>query len=379
MRDDLDDPETLGALIGLVYESALGSPRWQALLDRISGLFPGVACHIVPYGEDSFLPPIAETHGTPVVPGGADFNRARLPRRTDRPILRTPPGHVGRTIVDFDEADWLRTTVYQAFLAPAGCRHVVSVNLGELDGRSVMLSCAIPEEAGRHALIHNPLCLLVTRLAPHLVRATALVSERARSVQRAALTASALDALSMPMLVTDALGAVHFANAAARATIAEDGPLGLSQAGHLIEANGEGLLRQGLEEADVTGRSIAVSLRTAERAYWCCIVPMREKALSTSGNPSLFAVYPGYPASERPATDLAVRVFGLSQREAEICADMALGLTPKEIAAQAGRSLKTVRNQINAIHEKMGVSTSGEVVEIMSMFRTLAPASSPGS
>ena len=50
------------------------------------------------------------------------------------------------------------------------------------------------------------------------------------------------------------------------------------------------------------------------------------------------------------------RDFGLTQAEVRVLGSLALGMSPKRIAAESGRSVETVRNQVKSVIRKMGVS-----------------------
>ena len=372
------EPDALSDLIGLVYESAMGEPQWQALIDRVAHLFPGVSAQVVPYEGETFLPAFARSRNTPVVPGGAEFDRARLPRRlSDQPTSFASPGYVSRTTEAFAEEDWLRTDVYRTFLAPAGCRHVISVNLGIIGAQGVLLTFPIPEDPEAHAVIHDPLHDLLCRLAPHMVRASRIASDVNAAQRIAAGAGSVLDTLAVPIIVADGSATVLFANVAGR-RILETGELLRLTSSHRIAASGGhgDVLAVGLRQASETGLPAAMQLEASGASVSCCIVPLRTpgdrpRPSPHRANPTdrLVAIYVGETAPDPIAPGLLEHAFGLTSREAEICSALANGQGPQEIADNASRSLKTVRNQIHAIHGKIGVSSSQELASALAVFR----------
>ena len=380
------EPDVLSDLIGLVYESATGEPQWQALIDRLADLFPGVSAQVVPYEGETFLPAFAQSRNTPVVPDGTAFDRARLPRRlSDQPTAFASPGYVSRTTEAFAEEDWLRTDVYRTFLAPAGCRHVISVNLGVVGTHGVLLTFPIPEDPRVHAVIHDPLHDLLCRLAPHMVRASRIASELDAARRIAAGAGSALDTLAVPMIVADGSATVLFANLAGR-RILKTGDLLRFTASHRIIASGRhgDVLAAGIWRASETCLPAAIQLEASGAPVSCCIVPLRTpgdrpRSSPHPANPTdrLVAIYVGETAPGPIAPGLLEHAFGLTSREAEICSALADGQGPQEIADKASRSLKTVRNQIHAIHGKIGVSSSRELASALAVFRVASGASQP--
>ena len=378
----------LGDLIGLTYESALDGQPWQVLIDRLADLHPGVSAQVVPYEGETFLPALAGSRNTPAVPGGTDFDRARFPRSPGEPTpAGTAPGHVGRTTQAFAEEDWLRTEVYRTFLAPEGCRHVISVNLGLLGARGTLVAFAIPEDPVAHAAVHDPLYDLLCQLSPHMVRAARIASELNAARRIAAEAGSVLDALALPMIVVDGGASVVFANAEGR-RILEAGDLFRLTPSHRIAASedNQAAFAAGLQQASGTGFPAAIRLEAPGVAVSCCIVPLREPGHHDRPPPRrqdpadrLLAIHIGRTASNMAAPEILARAFGLTAREAEICTALLEGQSPGAIAAQAGRSVKTVRNQIHSIHGKVGVTSSRELASALAVFWVIAAPEGRGA
>lgn len=68
-------------------------------------------------------------------------------------------------------------------------------------------------------------------------------------------------------------------------------------------------------------------------------------------------------------TRLLEDVFDLTKREAEVCKSLISGTSVSDIAEEAERSAKTVRNQIQMIYEKVGVSSNAELMDSLTVFR----------
>ena len=65
-------------------------------------------------------------------------------------------------------------------------------------------------------------------------------------------------------------------------------------------------------------------------------------------------------------------MFDLTLREAEVCRDLLGGMAPTDIAAASGRSVKTVRNQVQAVHDKLDVDGHRSPFDRLSAFRAVS-------
>lgn len=169
-----------------------------------------------------------------------------------------------RTTDAFDERDWLETEVCRTFLAPAGQKHVINVNVGAADVSGMTLTFAIPEDTEVHASIDDPLHDLLCRLAPHIVRASRMASELMAARRIAMAVGSALDAQVLPMGVIDAGAAFHFADTAGRRMLDDEGPSRITASRRLAASGvGDAVLEAGLREALQAGAPTTVRAGTA--------------------------------------------------------------------------------------------------------------------
>ena len=90
------------------------------------------------------------------------------------------------------------------------------------------------------------------------------------------------------------------------------------------------------------------------------------------GERRAFAVFVGQTEEDAIDPRLLGDVFDLTPCEAAICRDLLRGAAPSEIAAASGRSTKTVRNQIQAIHEKLGVASHRGLFDRLAAFRSVS-------
>ncbi len=91
------------------------------------------------------------------------------------------------------------------------------------------------------------------------------------------------------------------------------------------------------------------------------------------------AVHVGHGVPGGLPTGILRRAFGRTRREAEITAELAEGRSPKEIAARSGRSPKTVRNQMQAIHDEVGGSSNRELIDALGVFGAVVATTERGA
>jgi DNA-binding CsgD family transcriptional regulator len=85
----------------------------------------------------------------------------------------------------------------------------------------------------------------------------------------------------------------------------------------------------------------------------------------------LCAVFVGQSVGDEISSALLEDVFDMTPREAVVCSRLLQGMSAGEIAEASNRALKTVRNQIQVIYEKVGVSSNVALMEALSVFRTV--------
>lgn len=375
-------PEDLSALIGLVYDSAFEEVQWKSLIDRIAALFPGVGSVVYGIEGEMLLPEYTTSHRDIQVftePVRMDFGL--LDGKSAREVLASlPNGFLSRTRKFIAEEDYLKSGIYRNVLKPLGFRHAIHLKLDGRGTRNGVIGFALPDDAAREARLHDPLFDLLKLLSPHVVRAMHLARALALAKQATAVFSGFLDGIILPMLVTDAGGKYLFGNAAGRRVLDRGAPLGLGRDGRLtLEDAGDraALLRK---IGDVDRDMVPGGLR-----IWCepepmllSITPFRASMREASAidrhllsEERLFAVFIGQTERDAISTTLLEDVFDLTAREAEVCKALMLGASAAEIAEGAERSLKTVRNQIQIIYEKVGVSSNVALMEALSVFRTV--------
>lgn len=80
---------------------------------------------------------------------------------------------------------------------------------------------------------------------------------------------------------------------------------------------------------------------------------------------------------DRGGVDLRIlaRDYGLTPAERSVAAQLAQGLTVRDIAASTGRAENTVRWHVRNLHAKLGVHRQADVVRLVLSTAAVAPRS----
>ncbi|MEM9911113.1 MAG: helix-turn-helix transcriptional regulator [Pseudomonadota bacterium] len=375
-------PEELSDLIDLVYDSAFEEVQWQSLLARICTFFPGVGGFAYGIDGDKIVPAFAKAgEGTLLLskPIPLDLKTKEGLTCADATAL-TPNGYVGRTKVVFDEAEWVQSLVYRNHVSPAKFHHLLQMKVDHNGKRSALLTFATPKDPVLEEKMHDPLFRMLILLAPHAVRASQLARALALAKKSAEVFSGFLDGIILPMLVTDAQGKYLFGNAAGRRVLERGAPFRLARDGRL-KLTDEYDTADLLHKLALTDRDLVQSgmlVETDDTPLMLAISPFRPSMRDASAidkhlldEERMFAIFVGQSEQDAVNIGLLEDVFDLTKREAQVCKQLLSGESVAAIAQASGRSPKTVRNQIQMIYEKIGVSSNAELMESLSVFKTV--------
>ena len=384
MQTTTPSPERLSELIGVVYDSALSERQWKGLMEALCEEFPGCAMtSMASDGEDRAWG--YEYAGAS--PEEIAFVQERLHSSNDiqriyaREFLALPAGFVARSRKFMGDEALHATQVYREVLRPIGFGHFMQMKLGDSDERFVYLFISFREDAPEHERLYDALFRLLTLLAPHILRAARIARAMRMSREASRLLGGALDTIILPMAVVDAAGALVFANAAGQRAIDRGGILGADAQGRLTLPTPSETreLRARLREIDATGQPGGLPVQEGDSAFAILVMPFfpsldRAGQLDGAlyGARRAFAVFVGQTEDDAVDPGLLADVFDLTLREAEVCRDLLRGLGPAEIADASGRSVKTVRNQVQAIHDKLGVTSHRALLHRLLAFRAVS-------
>lgn len=189
-----------------------------------------------------------------------------------------------------------------------------------------------------------------------------------------------LDAIALPMLIVDRTNIIQMTNASGQRMLERGGLFHSSATGQLIfsDSYDDDVFRVCLRETAVDSDPKGLRLDREDGVVSICVAPFHP-AMMTGLNSErdiyereqLYAVFVGAHRNYVINTGLLRDVFDLSEREAEVCSALIAGQSPAQIAETSGRAEKTIRNQIQTLHEKVGVTSNRALGEALSVFRTV--------
>jgi len=256
-------------------------------------------------------------------------------------------------------------------LRSIGVETGTGVSIERTDGRLFLLSVLTPRLDLDVNMEH---ARLLTRLAPHLLRAKRAYREgRAPDLQGAA-TNLALDELGVSAIVVDDELRIRRASASAERLLA---------AGHGVDTTPNGRLRIADERIALAlkslltwtpggPRSFSGSFTQAGRSFRVAIVRIASDALSLYfQGPTAVLLIDALPgpggADTRHLSSLAaiVRLYRLTAGEADVLGGIAAGRSIDQIALDRGVGRETIRSQLKAIYLKTGCSRQQDLVRLV--------------
>ncbi|MEP0940153.1 MAG: LuxR C-terminal-related transcriptional regulator [Rhizobiaceae bacterium] len=382
--------KSISELIGLVYDSALEKMQWQSLLAKLNELFPGFMGAVftqegekfigmyTPEGFNNDAQKVYDEHTEDgkvhSISDEQNDHRRELLKRIDPQI-----GDVYDSKKIFTDEEFKSSVSYKTVLEPAGIGHWISLKFAQSGIREAVF---IFFEFEKTEVTPNRegLAEMLELLSPHVVRATRIARALRLAREAAESFQGFLDAIALPMLVTDSEGRLLFSNAAGRRLLNrrvvfetesgdrlrmlnEDDTKSLHQ--QILEAN-ENLVPGGMRIQDDLG---AISL---------CIAPFHpsmndaaEADRDLFDTRRMIAIFAGSQGEDPINSGLLRDVFELTEREAEICRAVLIGKIPADIAKATGRAEKTIRNQIQSVYSKVGVNSSQALSDALFVFRTV--------
>lgn len=274
----------------------------------------------------------------------------------------------------------MNSTAYREHYGPEGFRHTLQMKVDHNGRRSALLAFGIPEDPLLEDRLYGPLFETLKLLSPHAVRASQLARALALAKKATEVFSGFLDGIILPMLVADAHGKYLFGNAAGRRVLDRGDPFRLGGDGRLRlfddHATADLVHRLAQTNRDLVQSGLRVE--TGDAPLMLAISPFRPSMRDASAidkhlldEERMFAIFVGQSDQDAVNLGLLEDVFDLTKREAEVCKALLAGQGVAAIAEASGRAPKTVRNQIQMIYDKIGVSSNAELTSSLSVFRTV--------
>ena len=378
-------PAGLLDLIGDIYQAGLEPQRWPEVLKRISAAFEAdLACIYTP----TVVRPeqaIYVAYNISVSSQTAFSAYYHLLDAWTQGALEQ--GLYIQGTIAFGEQlisprDLHRTEFFQDFLKPNGMEWMISTAL--FDGHTEPNTPATHMTFTRHpdhAAFEQDKARLIKAIAPHVRRALLTHWRLTEARLRQAAHESALDRLGYGLILLGEYGQVLYLNGLAESMVgAADGLTIQANRLHAAHSHDNDALARMIREACLgVGGSLCLERaggkgdacgHGGKPPYQLSAMPLREgQDLSAMGphttlSPPWALLLVHDPESSRPSD--ALHLFATRHRvtpaELRVLALLLQELAPKQIAAQIGVSIRTVRSQLSSLYLKTGTGHQRELI-----------------
>jgi|SRR5579862_1600024 len=353
-------------LLDAIYEPALRTGEWRPALRSLRDLLSSAEIAFTVVHSGSSEPELWETTGAVLSPGQCDNYHSDYMRLDPKlPILaRCGRGFLFNDVDHFDDRFVAHDPFYQGYSLPLGLRHTLDLFVDSFDGRDVYLAAMrSPAQGPFSASTAGQL----RRVATHFLRALKAHDHLARAETAARHATAALDHFEFGVAVVDREMHLLFANSFAREALRKDAPLRLI--GSRVSARAcQKSVAEGVRNA-VGGRPSRYRLRDREDWIISTIPLPAESPASHSARSSALIVFRRAGRQKLPAREEVMALYGLTPAEAEVALGIAAGRSPQLLAAQRHVKLSTVRWQLLAILQKLGVRRQLDIVRVLTAIR----------
>lgn len=353
-------------LVLLLHEGALEPRRWQEFLEAAAQRLKGNAATLV------LRSPAAGEAGLLYTWGGRPEGEqayASYYFALD-PFVQLPEGRVV-TLHEFVPREQLeRSEFYRDYLEPYDTVYNLGIDIREEGRFYVRFRVCRPARTGDFTAADRRFCEL---LVPHLKAAVRAHAELDIVRSERAVYADAMDNLTMATIILDESGKVLHTNALAQQILAQQDGLTVSDQAlvpwHPDDAQKFNAALARAAEASRSGKPGIVEVmrvqRSSGRGRLGMIIrpaPARPRTEQGALRCSI-AVFLSAESAARDASTASVqKLFGLTQKEAQLALSLANGRTLQEAATDLGITLNTARAHLRAIFTKTGIGRQTKLV-----------------
>lgn len=360
------EPQELNQLLLLLHEGALEPSRWREFLElvgrRLKANYAALVLRSPAIGESGLL----YTWGAQPEATAAYTERYFA---LD-PFVQLPEGQVV-TLHEFVGRERLeKSAFYREYMQPVDSIYNLGVDLREPGRYYVRFRVCRAGRTGEFGAAARRFCEL---LVPHLRVAIRTHVELDLVRTERGIYADAMTDLTLATIILDEDGRVVHTNALAQQILGECDGISLTDA-VLVLRNAQDAQRY----RDAFARALEAG-RTGQPG----IVEVIRVQRSPGRDPLGMIMRPGWPRLREPETPMTGSVavflstgsrtrdtstasvrklFGLTEKEAQLALSLANGHTLQEFADQFGMSLNTARTHLRAIYAKTGIDRQAKLV-----------------
>ncbi len=288
-------------------------------------------------------------------------------------LAQKPKGQLYSTFLDFSchQPEFYRTEFFNEWAGPQDIHHGICGTLFTMGAHKVQLLVQRTQGQGHYT---REQLAQVNQFLPHLRQALRFEQIAADLSGRAQASVMASEARPLPFVLLDQQGKIVYLSPRCERLLQQpdihchNGRLAFREAAveqRFLQAFGQ--VAQGARH--MAAPEQMVHIRREQRASFSCFLTPVYPALNDLAlweGAAYVAVYI-YDPEQIIGVDYALlmRLFSLTDSEARVAGDIALGLDPQVIALRDGRSAHTVRAQLKAVFTKMRCNRQNQLAAMV--------------
>lgn len=377
MLDDMKEDQGLTQLIGDIYDAALDSSRWNAVLAKIAEFTGGQAAGLL--SKDS-----VSKSGNVFYQSGVDPYFVRLYSETYwkfDPVASLPDCEVEQIVsipdlVPYDEFKAGR--FYREWAQPQGWADAANAVLEKSATCCAYLSILRNQASG---MVDEDMRRRMRLIVAHVRRAVRTGKAIDLSQAEAATFADILDGLSPAIFLVDAEGQVVHGNAAGRSVL-DKGDLLRTVHGRLTaidtqvdQALHSAFIAAGKNDAEIGAKGSALPLkgRAGER-YVAHVLPLTvgEKRKTGAASNAVVALFVRKAELEaEPSSEVIGKTYKLTPTELRVLRAIVDVGGVRQVAENLGVADTTVKTHLGRLFEKTGVSRQADLVKLVAGYSSV--------
>jgi len=376
MQEDLLD------FVGDIYEASYKPGHWEVVMAKLCQLTGSKSSVLIIENQKSGNRQIISIYGISRILAVA-YNAGLGRYDNTFSLVKTKINDV--TILPSQELKQNNPSYYQFILKPSDIGHISVVDLHK--DSDIRIGMAVHRSLNAPGYSNNETNIL-RLISPHICRAVLIQRELGNAHSEARNMMSLVSKMPMGMLLIDKYGEVKFCNSVAEFVISKH--KGLSLVDNKLQAHNRenqkqlefalqnvlDVLHSETEQDKPTVTTVSFSHPQFSFPLVLFISAAEESGRHPmhSGEERYATVYISDPGGKMniSAGQLA-EIFALTNAEAQVALCLVNGLKLADIAEHNGTALQTVRSQMKAVFNKLGVNTQQDVIRII--IQTMIPLS----
>jgi DNA-binding CsgD family transcriptional regulator len=373
----MQDGQTLSTVIGHIYEASYNPDKWSTVLEGIAKYTGAYSTAILYKNKNSETQGCSFSYNFPAedikkfVDFGVDpnfylfYEKASIGTAAASDLL----------IPDRNELEARLGERYISMVQPTVFYHMAGGLFYEDDNRIVGIGVMTPKEMGP---MTERQIEKIDMLIPHLQQAMIIQNEFSHLKEREKAMHENLNRLLVGLILFDKNLKPIYINPVAKSILKYHPAIKLdngkiSASDHADTERIHSALVKAISSAtanhiDDASTSLGIKHYDCTTTLPVIISPVKVSVqdFETGGQDAIVVMCFSDPDRTYPVeADKLTETYGLTKSEAQVAISMANGLNPNEIAKMNNVEISTIRSQLKAIYNKIGVKTQAELVKTL--------------